>query len=158
MKSNYGLALGVLGLGDEVDCMRIQIFEEAEPNGAADVTAGLRAHMIEQTGPLPFIPLTLLMRDDDDRVRGGIRGNIALLWLQVDHFWVDESLRGQGHGARLLVAAEDAARLHGAIGAQLTTSTFQAAGFYQKQGYAEIGRLKDRPPGHDRIWMAKRWG
>jgi hypothetical protein len=48
--------------------------------------------------------------------------------------------------------------LHGAIGAQLTTSTFQAAGFYEKQGYAEIGRLKDRPPGHDRIWMAKRWG
>jgi hypothetical protein len=34
----------------------------------------------------------------------------------------------------------------------------QAAGFYEKQGYAEIGRLKDLPPGHDRIWMAKRWG
>jgi hypothetical protein len=45
----------------------------------------------------------------------------------------------------------------GAIGAQLTTSTFQAVGFYQKLGYAELGRLKDRPPGHDRIWMAKRW-
>ena len=138
--------------------MQIEVLEEANPPGAEDVTAGLRAHLIEQTGALPFIPLTLLLRDEDNRVRGGIRGAIALLWLQVDHFWVDEALRGQGYGARLLDKAEEAARMHGAIGAQLTTSTFQAEGFYRKQGYAEIGRLKDRPPGHDRIWMAKRWG
>ena len=138
--------------------MQIEIVEEADPPGADDITAGLRAHMIEQTGPLPRIPLTLLLPDDDNRVRGGIRGTIALCWLQVDHFWVDEALRGQGYGSRLLDMAEEAARMHGAIGAQLTTSTFQAVGFYQKQGYVEIGRLKDRPPGYDRVWMAKRWG
>jgi GNAT superfamily N-acetyltransferase len=138
--------------------MHIEILEDANPPGADDVTAGLRAHVIEKTGPLPRIPLTLLLRDDGASVRGGIRGNIALCWLQVDHFWVDEALRGQGYGSRLLAMAEEAARMHGALGAQLTTSTFQAVGFYQKQGYAEIGRLKDRPPGHDRIWMAKRWG
>jgi GNAT superfamily N-acetyltransferase len=138
--------------------MQIEVLEEATPPGAEDVTAGLRAHLIEQTGALPLIPLTLLLRDDDNRVRGGIRGQVALYWLQVDHFWVDEALRGQGYGARLLDMAEEAARMHGAIGAHLTTSTFQAEGFYWKQGYTEIGRLKDRPPGHDRIWMAKRWG
>jgi GNAT superfamily N-acetyltransferase len=138
--------------------MQIEVLEEATPPGAEDVTAGLQAHMTEQTGNLPRIPLTLLLRDADNRVRGGIRGQIALCWLQVDHFWVDETLRGQGYGSRLLDMAEEAARMHGAIGAHLTTSTFQAEGFYRKQGYAEIGRLKDRPPGHDRIWMAKRWG
>jgi ribosomal protein S18 acetylase RimI-like enzyme len=138
--------------------MQIEVLEEATPPGAEDVTAGLRAHLIEQTGALPLIPLTLLLRDDDKRMRGGIRGQVALCWLQVDHFWVDEALRGQGHGSRLLDRAEEVARMHGAIGAHLTTSTFQAPGFYEKQGYAEIGRLKDRPPGHDRIWMSKRWG
>ncbi|MBB4039619.1 ribosomal protein S18 acetylase RimI-like enzyme [Microvirga flocculans] len=138
--------------------MQIEVLEDANPPGADDVTAGLRAHMIAQTGTWPLIPLTLLMRDADSQVRGGIRGQIVLGWLQVDHFWVDEAVRGQGHGARLLDLAEEAARRHGAIGAQLTTSTFQAPGFYRKQGYAEIGRLKDRPLGHDRIWMAKRWG
>ncbi|MBQ0819144.1 GNAT family N-acetyltransferase [Microvirga sp. HBU67558] len=138
--------------------MQIEVLEEANPSGADVVTAGLGAHMIEQTGNLPRVPLTLLMRDDDNQVRGGIRGMVVLCWLQVDHFWVDEALRGQGYGSRLLGLAEDVARAHGAIGSQLTTSTFQAIGFYQKQGYAEIGRLRDRPPGHDRIWMAKRWG
>jgi GNAT superfamily N-acetyltransferase len=137
--------------------MQIEVLEEASPPGADEVTAGLRAHTIEKTGALPWIPLTLLVRDDANQVRGGIRGHIALCWLQVDHFWVDEALRGQGYGSRLLELAEETARMHGAIGSQLTTSTFQAAGFYEKQGYAEIGRLKDRPPGHDRIWMAKRW-
>jgi GNAT superfamily N-acetyltransferase len=137
--------------------MQIEVLEETSPPGAEDVTAGLQAHMTERTGNLPRIPLTLLLRDDDNRVRGGIRGQIALYWLQVDHFWVDESLRGQGYGSRLLDMAEEAARMQGAIGAHLTTSTFQAEGFYRKQGYAEVGRLKDRPPGHDRIWMAKRW-
>lgn len=137
--------------------MQIEVLEDGRPPGADEVTAGLRAHTIEQTGPLPWIPLTLLVRDDANQVRGGIRGHIALCWLQVDHFWVDKALRGQGYGSRLLNLAEEAARMHGAIGSQLTTSTFQAAGFYVKQGYAEIGRLNDRPPGHDRVWMAKRW-
>nr|WP_202305163.1 GNAT family N-acetyltransferase [Mesorhizobium sp. L-8-10] len=91
-------------------------------------------------------------------VRGGIRAMIALCWLQVDHFWIEEALRGQGHGSRLLARAEIEARAHGAIGSHLTTSTFQAIGFYEKHGYREIGRLRDRPPGQDRVWIAKRWG
>jgi GNAT superfamily N-acetyltransferase len=97
--------------------MQIEVLEEANPLGADDVTAGLRAHTTEQTGTLPWIPLTLLMRDNDNQVRGGIRGHIALCWLQVDHFWVDEALRRQGYGSRLLDLAEEAARMHGAIGA-----------------------------------------
>ena len=41
--------------------MQIEILEDANPPGADDVTAGLRAHVIEKTGPLPRIPLTLLL-------------------------------------------------------------------------------------------------
>jgi hypothetical protein len=50
--------------------MQIEVLEEANPAGADDVTAGLRAHMIEQTGDLPRVPLTLLIRDEDHQVRG----------------------------------------------------------------------------------------
>ena len=137
--------------------MRIDVLEEANPLGGRRGHCGpAGAHDRADRRPA-WVPLTLLVRDDGNRVRGGIRGQIALCWLQVDQIWVDVTLRGKGYGSRLLGLAEDAARKHGAIGAQLTTSTFQAVGFYQKLGYAELGRLKDRPPGHDRIWMAKRW-
>jgi hypothetical protein len=69
------------GVKIEDNCMQIQVFEEADPPGADDVTAGLRAHMIEQTGNLPRVPLTLLIRDEDHQVRGGIRANVVLCWL-----------------------------------------------------------------------------
>jgi hypothetical protein len=35
--------------------MQIEVLEEASPLGAEDVTAGLRAHVIEKAGPLPWI-------------------------------------------------------------------------------------------------------
>lgn len=54
--------------------MQNEILEEPSPPGAEDVTAGLRAHLVERTGALPWIPLTLLLRDNDNRVRGGIKG------------------------------------------------------------------------------------
>lgn len=138
--------------------MRVEVHQDASPPGADDVTAGLLAHLIERAGDWPRQPLTLLLKDKAGEVRGGIRAMVALCWLQVDHFWIDEALRGQGHGGRLLARAEAEARALGAIGAHLTTSTFQAIGFYERQGYREIGRLHDRPPGQDRVWMAKRWG
>jgi ribosomal protein S18 acetylase RimI-like enzyme len=70
---------------------------------------------------------------------------------------MDEALRGRGHATALLSRVEEIAAAHGAIGSHLMTSTFQAIGFYQKRGYSEIGRLHDRPPGHDRLWMRKQW-
>lgn len=82
---------------------------------------------------------------------------LTLSWLQIDQFWIEPDLQGKGHGSALLVRAETEARAKGATGVQLTTSIFQAIGFYTKHGYVEIGRLKDRPVGQDRVWMARRF-
>ncbi|WP_426957754.1 GNAT family N-acetyltransferase [Muricoccus radiodurans] len=136
--------------------LRIEFTAGPEPSEAEQVTAGLTTHLREslrlKEGPLP---ITLILKDSSGAVRGGIRAEYGLDWLHVDHFWVDEALRGQGHGARLLAIAEKAARDRGAVGVHLTTSTWQAPDFYAKQGYQEIGRLRGRPAGHDRIWFAK---
>ena len=138
--------------------MQIEVHEASNPPGADEITLGLLGHLIDKAGDWPRVPFTLFLKDEEDKVRGGIRAVLILCWLQIDHFWIDEHLRGQGHGSLLLDQAEKTARSHGAIGAQLTTSTFQAIGFYEKHGYVEIGRLRDRPPGEDRVWMAKMWG
>jgi GNAT superfamily N-acetyltransferase len=136
----------------------IELVEGPEPPEAAQVTEGLFDHRRGQLriseGPLP---ITVLLRDSAGHLAGGIRAELGLEWLTVHHLWVDEAVRGAGHGARLLAAAEAAARARGATGAHLTTSTWQAPGFYEKQGYHEIGRLHGRPEGHDRIWYAKRF-
>jgi len=37
----------------------------------------------------------------------------------------------------------------------LATHTFQAPGFYRKQGFVEVGRIPDYPRGHAQVWFVK---
>jgi GNAT superfamily N-acetyltransferase len=65
-------------------------------------------------------------------------------------------VRGQGLGAELLQKAEGIARKRGCIGLWLHTGTFQAPGFYEKQGYITFGTIPDYPLGHDTVYFMKR--
>lgn len=132
-----------------------------EPPGGeaqAAILAGLLAHNAAATGQASREALVLGLRDANGALLGGLKGEIALGWLLVDQLWIAPAARGQGQGAALLTRAENTARTRGAVGAHLYTSTFQAPGFYARLGYVEIGRLRGRPAGHDRLWMATRWG
>jgi len=51
--------------------------------------------------------------------------------------------------------AEQIARNRGCVGVYLDTFSFQAPGFYRKQGYKKIGQLAGLPPGSARIWFSK---
>lgn len=99
----------------------------------------------------------LTIRDAEGGVAGGLIGRISWQWLYVMTLAVAPALRGQGWGQSLLQQAEAAARGQGCIGARLDTYSFQARGFYEKQGYRVTGTLEDCPPGHARYSMAKRF-
>jgi GNAT superfamily N-acetyltransferase len=129
----------------------------ADAPGVAEIRAALAAHN-GAVGDATRRPLVLLLRDAAGTPRAGLIGEVAFGWLLIQTFFVEPALRGRGVGSALLAEAEARARAMGAIGAHLNTSTFQAPGFYAKHGYAELGRLQDRPAGHARLWVAKRWG
>lgn len=137
--------------------LTLEAHETPDPPGAAEIRAALIAHN-EAVGDPQRRPLVLLLRDGTGTLRAGLVGEVYFGWLYIQTFFVDPVLRGQGVGTGLLAEAEARARALGAIGAHLNTSTFQAPGFYAKHGYTELGRLHDRPMGHDRLWVAKRWG
>ncbi|NEE32533.1 GNAT family N-acetyltransferase, partial [Streptomyces sp. SID7982] len=70
--------------------------------------------------------------------------------------WVDAPHRGLGLGARLLAEAERTARTERACTrSRLETWDFQAPGFYRGQGYEEIGRVADYPPGVTEFILVK---
>jgi len=91
------------------------------------------------------------------RLIGGLNGGTAWSWLYISHLWVDETYRGQRLGSALMARAERLGREHGMLGAHLTTASFQARGFYEKQGYSVFGELKDMPPGETLFYLCKRF-
>ena len=76
-------------------------------------------------------------------------------WLKIGTLWMDEDHRGQGIGRELIGRAEEEARRRGCFYARLSTSTFQAPGFYEKMGYVLYGRLEDYPPGDTSLYYRK---
>jgi GNAT superfamily N-acetyltransferase len=100
--------------------------------------------------------LAVLLRDAAGEVTGGLIGRTGWSWLYVENLVVPPGLRGAGWGRRVLAAAEAEARARGCIGARLDTYSFQARGFYEKQGYAVAGEIADCPPGQTRWTMTKR--
>lgn len=102
--------------------------------------------------------LQLYLRAGDGRLLGGLIAETYWNWLDIDDLWLDEAARGQGHGRAMLAAAEAEARARGCTAVQLKTFSFQARGFYEKQGYTAVGALIDYPPGATLYWMRKDLG
>ena len=95
------------------------------------------------------------VRVDMGRVVAGVNGEIRWGWLFVDRLWVDDGLRGQGLGSKLLLLAEEACQARGVTRIMTDTSDFQAPAFYQKHGFETFATLDNRPPGHRSYFMRK---
>ena len=120
------------------------------------VGRGLGAYNRQAYGRLRGSARWILARDAAGTVQGGAKCEVAWGWVYVDWLWVADGLRRQGLGGRLLAAAEALAHEEKCLGIHLNTWSFQAPDFYRKQGFAEVGRVEDMPPGATRHWFAKR--
>ena len=97
----------------------------------------------------------ILARGQDDALVAGARFASALGWMTVDAIWVQEDLRRQGMGSRLLGAVEDAARSEGCKGVQLRAYGFEGAEFFSRKGYVRVGFIPDADPELASSWFAK---
>lgn len=117
----------------------------------------LRAFNRSHTGQMPSETVGILLRDPaSQEVVGGLYGEISFGWLFIELLSIPDQMRTQGTGTRLMRAAEDLARERGCEGIWLDTFSFQAPGFYRKQGFTEFGHIADFPPGHKRHFFHKR--
>ncbi|HEX8917781.1 MAG TPA: GNAT family N-acetyltransferase [Chloroflexota bacterium] len=77
--------------------------------------------------------------------------------MDANDHWIDKILRGQGYGSQLLQRPEADAQKSGCRHVEVFTYSFQAPGFYQKEGYRVVGRMDDYdyPPGESLLWLRK---
>lgn len=150
-------------LPEAVDGLRIALAEDADAEARDFVRGRLRAfndvtsenhRVLRGAGKRP---LDVLLRDGAGEIVGGLIASTYWGWLDLDTLWVAEGLRRHGYGRTLLRMAETEARARGCVHALLTTYSFQARGFYEKEGYRVVGELAGYPPGSTYYWMRKDW-
>lgn len=104
-------------------------------------------------GHQPWSTIGVFLRRED-KVIGGLAGECYAGWFFIRFFFLPEELRRQGVGRAVIAAAEARAKARGCHSAWVDTFSFQAPGFYAKQGYVEFGRLP-YPPVGERIFLRK---
>jgi GNAT superfamily N-acetyltransferase len=132
------------------------VFEPHNPAADQYVRDRLSMYNSAATGRSDFYPCNIFLKGDKGEVLGGLLGYVWSDWLYIAILWVDDGLRGQGQGTRLMDAAETYARDRGCHSASLDTHSFQARPFYEKRGYEVFGTLEDYPKGHTKFFFRKK--
>lgn len=119
--------------------MSIQI-QPGTPETADEIHDRLRDYNARRI--TDYDEFSFCVRDEDGALLGGVAASRDLDCVTVDYLFVDEAARGQGLGAALLARAEEEARRQGARRVILNTFSFQAPGFYDRQGYRCFGKVE----------------
>lgn len=94
---------------------------------------------------LPESSFGCYLYNDEDSIVGGITAHSFWNIMHIDFFWVDETLRGQGQGKRLLTGMESIAKRENCKVIHLETFSFEAPKFYEKNGYQQFEIIKNVP-------------
>ena len=116
---------------------------------------GLKNYNERFTGSSPSAEFVVTLRDDKGKFLGGILCVVYWQALFVKWVWLDDSVRKQGLGAKLMSDAESEGRRRGATMTHLDTFSFQARGFYEKLVYRVFGTLDYPGTDFQRHYMAK---
>jgi GNAT superfamily N-acetyltransferase len=136
-------------------CSTAEDFKSAE-DGYQAVLDGLGRNIISKTGNTELgRTVHIFIRNGENRVVGGVIGNIFGGWLYVSLLWVEESIRNKGNGTKLLKMIESEAVKLGGKYAHLDTYSFEARPFYEKHGYALFATLGNYPEGHSKYFLKK---
>lgn len=100
-------------------------------------------------------PIAIFVNDENDKEIGGISAETHGKWLEISLLWVDEKLRGQNIGSKLVKDVEVEAIKRGCKYSFINTFSFQAKDFYEKLGYKEVFTLEEYPLTSKRHYFVK---
>ena len=134
--------------------MQIDLTDAGTPELRLQILAPLAAHNAVATGREDKGGrVAILLRDAQGDVEGGMYATHWMDWMKLEYAFLPEPRRGQGLGRRMLATLEHAAIGRGCNGVWLNSFSVQAPGFYEVCGYRVVGRIPDRPRGHEDVFL-----
>ncbi len=101
--------------------LSVTVENEPRSEGVQFVRRGLQQHNAIHGHIDEAAELAALLRDADGQIAGGIHADTWGNVCEINFLWVEEGLRGQGHGRRLVEALESPALVRGCTVAVLDT-------------------------------------
>lgn len=127
----------------------------AQDNDFEALKIGLNTYNESFTGPTHKETVLSFLKNDSGIVMGGILGEINWNWMHIQGLWVDENLRNNGWGTKLLLEMERYAFSKNTLNVRLETTSFQALDFYANAGYSIFAELPHMPQGHTSYFLQK---
>ncbi|MBN8209695.1 GNAT family N-acetyltransferase [Bacillus sp. NTK071] len=103
----------------------------------------------------PLETVAFVIEEDGEMV-GGVSCTMFWQHLHLDFLWVAEGKRGNQYGMKLLKRIENLAEEKACRLILLDSFSFQAPGFYLRQGYEICGKVDNHPEGHTQYFFQKR--
>jgi ribosomal protein S18 acetylase RimI-like enzyme len=100
--------------------------------------------------------LTMVIRDNGNKIIAGICGWAWAAVSEITFLWVKEEFRKNGLGKMLLKAAEAEIARQGGKTILIRSYAFQAPRFYERHGYEVLFVLDDFPEGYKCYNLVKR--
>ncbi len=136
--------------------LTVAVEEKPDDSVWETVGGGLFQFNHDRAGLKRTIPIAVIIRDEVQTIKGGLFGNSDWDVFNIDTVWIAEEARGQGLGRQLMQLGEDVAVRRGCKIAVLSTLSFQARVFYEKQDYKVFGQLDGYPAGYTTYWLSKK--
>lgn len=117
--------------------MKLQLsFEKnPHPDDIQVIGDGIMAYANQEKGFQPLDFFAFFIRDPNHLIMGGCNGSTLYGCLYIDQLWVNDHIRNQGWGTKLIEAALHYGKEKGCTFAAVNTMDWEALGFYQKLGF-----------------------
>lgn len=135
--------------------MNFRISTDGNTEDINEIKTLLEAYNTSKGAKADKTPICVYYEDDNGKKLAGLTGNAFGNWFFIDFLFVDEALRGQGMGKKIIALAEEEAVRQGCKYAFVSTNAFQAPEFYIKQGYKVAFTIKEFPVNGQRFYYTK---
>jgi len=98
---------------------------------------------------------SIVLKNTKNETVGAIVVSFRWEAMHIETLWIDQSLRNQGLGTKLMEAVEKEAIKRKCYLSYTDTLSWQAPGFYEKLGYTLYGKLDNYPKGHSLSYFKK---